>query len=64
MVPHYALYGCRQDKTIIQSHLAAFAVFSIATWLLSNVSGARAIPQGLVCAYLTILIWKAVAYYK
>lgn len=64
LVPHYALYGCGRDKAIIHSHLAAFLVFVTATWLLSNLSGARAVPQGLVCAFLTILVWKAAAYYQ
>ncbi len=63
MVPHYALYGCSKDKAIIHSHLAALFVFITATWLLSDLSGLMAVPQGLACAFFTILIWKSAAYY-
>lgn len=62
LVPHYALYAQGQDKQIVYSHVVSLAVFGLAAWLLSGRFGADAIPISLNLAFLSILIWKALAY--
>lgn len=62
LVPHYALYAAGKDKAIILSHVLAFFVFCGAVFLLRATSHALAVPQGLVIAFLFILIFKTLAY--
>ncbi len=62
MVPHIALYGAGQDRPIIHSHIAAFFVFILSVLILSVYNGINAVPQALVMSFMTILIWKSVAY--
>ena len=63
LVPHYALYASGKDRLIIISHILALPVFGVAVFVLKNKYGYLAVPQGLVIAFLFILIWKALAYF-
>ena len=62
MVPHYALYARGHDRPIIHSHIAAFIIFVLATWLLSTYFSAMAVPIGLNSSFAVILVWKGIAY--
>ena len=62
MAPHYGLYACGKDKSIICSHLAALFTFCFSTWTLSTIYGAIAIPLSLSAAFAMVLIWKSLAY--
>jgi len=64
LIPHYALYASSQDRPIIASHIAAFVVFCMAVFALSDHSGSLAVPQGLAISFLLILIWKTAAYWQ
>ncbi|WP_165859716.1 lipopolysaccharide biosynthesis protein [Tsuneonella suprasediminis] len=63
MIPHYALYACSHDRSIIASHIIALAVFTIAAWALGHAYGTLAIPIALNLAFLSILIFKSLAYW-
>lgn len=64
MVPHYALYAQGIDRPIIQTHIASFFVFVIATWLFSQRWPLLAVPLGLCAAFVLILVWKTWAFLK
>lgn len=64
MVPHYALYAQGLDRPIILSHIVSLVVFTIATWLFSQIWPLLAVPLGLCFAFSFILIWKTWAFYK
>lgn len=64
MVPHYGLYARGVDRPIIRSHIAALIVFPLTVWGLSRIQPVLAVPLGLNVAFLTILLWKASAYFK
>lgn len=64
LIPHYALYADGRDKVIILSHILALFVFLGAVFLLKSTSLALAVPQGLLIAFLFILIFKSIAYKK
>lgn len=63
LVPHFALYASGKDRLIIASHIFALLVFGLAVYALKNQYGYLAVPQGLVTAFLFILIWKTIAYF-
>jgi hypothetical protein len=52
------------DRPIIRSHIAALIVFPLTVWGLSRIQPVLAVPLGLNVAFLTILLWKASAYFK
>jgi len=62
LVPHYALYAHRCDRTIILSHVSAILVFLLAGWLLAPGLGVAAVPAGLCIAFLVIFVWKGLAW--
>lgn len=64
MIPHYALYAKNYDKPIIHSHVAAFVVFMVATWLISQYWPMLAVPMGLCIAFFSVLVWKSYAYFR
>lgn len=64
MVPHYALYAQGHDKPIIYSHVAALPTFALSTWAISQIQPILAVPAGLLMAFLLILIWKTLAYWR
>lgn len=64
MVPHYALYAQGYDKAIIYSHLTAFLLFGLVTWLFSTFLPEKAVLLGLVAAFSVLLIWKTWAFYR
>lgn len=64
MIPHYALYAKNYDKPIIHSHVAAFVVFMVATWLISQHWPMFAVPMGLCIAFFAVLVWKSYAYFR
>jgi len=62
MVPHYALYAHRRDRSIIISHLSSIPAFAVGGWLLVPQLGVAAVPAGLCIAFSVILIWKSLAW--
>lgn len=64
MVPHYALYAMGKDRPIIVSHVASIVVFVAVTWLFGSVLPVLAVPIGLCVAFLFVLAWKTLAYFK
>lgn len=62
MVPHYAVYSQKRDRSIIQSHLAALPVFIAVTALVGIWEPLFAVPIGLCASQLFIIFWKARAY--
>jgi len=62
MVPHYAVYSQKRDRSIIQSHLIALPVFIAVTSVVSVWEPLFAVPVGLCAAQLFIILWKARAY--
>lgn len=64
MIPHYALYAQRQDRPIIQSHIASFILFIPTTWILSLHWPLLAVPMGLCIAFAFILFWKCLAFIR
>lgn len=64
MVPHYAVYSQKRDRSIVQSHVAALPVFAMATAIAAIWNPLLAVPLGLCVSQLFILIWKLRAYLK
>ncbi|MDT4842158.1 hypothetical protein FQZ97_760490 [compost metagenome] len=64
MIPHYALYAQGRDRLIINSHIAGLVVFIPAVWMFSQQWPRLAIPLGLCVAFLLILLWKSLAYFR
>lgn len=64
LIPHYALYARRCDRTIILSHLSAIPTFALGGWLLAPHLGLAAVPAGLCFAFFIILIWKSLAWFS
>ncbi|TNE86134.1 MAG: hypothetical protein EP324_08550 [Gammaproteobacteria bacterium] len=64
MIPHFALYAQGRDSPIIYSHIVSLAVFIPATWFFSTQWPDIAIPLGLCAAFLLILVWKLLAYFR
>lgn len=63
MIPHYALYSQKRDKSIIQSHLAVLPAFILAVSVISIWMPILAVPLGLCISQFFILVWKLYAYY-
>lgn len=64
MIPHYALYAQGLDRPIIHSHIASMLIFIPATWLMSQYWPLQAVPAGLCIAFLSILLWKCLAFIR
>lgn len=64
LIPHYALYARRCDRTIILSHLSAIPTFALGGWLLAPHLGVAAVPASLCFAFIIILIWKSLAWFS
>lgn len=64
MIPHYALYAQGIDRPIIYSHIASLFMFIIATWLFSQQWPLLAVPLGLCAAFILILLWKTLAFFR
>lgn len=62
MIPHYAVYAQKQDRSIIQSHLAALPIFIVVTAIATQWTSIYAIPIGLCASQLAIIVWKLKAY--
>jgi len=62
LVPHYGLYAKGIDRPIAHAHIAGLIVFAISAFGLSGVLGGLAIPLGLFCSFLVILVWKTIVY--
>lgn len=64
MVPHYALYAQGHDSPLIWSHFGGLLCFILATWLSSAAWPQIAVPLGLCAGFLSILVWKTMAYFR
>lgn len=64
MIPHYALYAQRQDRSIVASHLASLIVFALVTLGTITRSRAYAVPVGVFSAMAVIFIWKTFVYLR
>jgi O-antigen/teichoic acid export membrane protein len=62
MVPHLALYAMGVDRPIIFSHIAAFLIFGITTWLFGYAKPNLAVLLGINAALLSIFVWNFVTY--
>ena len=62
MIPHYAVYSQKCDRSIIQSHLAALPIFVLVTTIASNWNPLLAVPIGLCASQIFIIGWKLQAY--
>lgn len=64
MIPHYGLYARGKDKALIVAHVAGFVVFLASTAVLAPVTSALAVPFGLIAAFVFILAWKTVQFFR
>jgi O-antigen/teichoic acid export membrane protein len=64
MVFHYGIYAHNSDGAIVRSHLGGLAVFVASTGLLQSSLGFMAVPISVCVAYATILIWKALRFFR
>jgi O-antigen/teichoic acid export membrane protein len=62
MIPHYALYACRNDKPIVWSHLASLPIFVCAAYYLNTDLKEAAIPAAMAIAFFCLLIMKSYFY--
>lgn len=62
LVPHFGLYARRQDKTILYSQLFGLMVFFCGMLWGVPQYGVVAVPWSLCLSFLSILIWKSIAY--
>lgn len=62
MVPHIGLYARGNDRAIILSHLVGLAVFLAIVVAGGEAVGVLIVPWGLCLSFLSILLWKTVAY--
>lgn len=62
MIPHYAVYAQKRDRSIIQSHLAALPIFIMVTAIATQWTSVYAIPIGLCASQFAIVVWKLRAY--
>ncbi|MBA3564595.1 MAG: hypothetical protein H0W33_11435 [Gammaproteobacteria bacterium] len=61
---HYGIYAHYKDRQIILSHVAALIVFMLAVVALRPLFGVVSVPVSICLAYLLILIWKALTFYR
>ncbi|MBX8514373.1 hypothetical protein K5D69_06635 [Pseudomonas cichorii] len=61
-VPHLGLYAYGCDKQILYAQLCGLVVFVSVAFEMGERWGAISIAWAMTCAFLTILIWKVVAY--
>jgi len=64
MIPHYAVYSQKHDRSIIQSHVMALPIFIIVTAIVSAREPLFAVPVGLCAAQAFIIVWKTRAYFQ
>ena len=64
MVPHVGLYAKKQDRVILYSQSLGLLVFFFGVLYAEPNYGVVAIPWSLCFAFLTILTWKLVAFWK
>lgn len=64
MIPHYALYAQKRDRSIIQSHLLALPIFLMAVSVVMVWLPNLAVPLGLCASQLFVLAWKLYAYFR
>lgn len=62
MVPHVGLYAHGRDRVILFSQLCGLAVFCLAVYWGASSYGVVMVPWALCLSFLTILIWKFLAY--
>ena len=64
MVRHYAIYARGKGKPLINSRLADFVVFIIATSVISHFTRELAVPFGLIGAFGSIRGWETRQFYR
>jgi len=64
MVFHYGIYAHRRDGAIVGSHLGGLAIFMASVGLLQAKLGFVAVPIAVCVAYASILIWKALRFFR
>lgn len=64
MIPHYGLYARGKDKALVIAHIAGFLVFLGSTAALAAFVAELAVPLGLICAFVFILVWKTLQFYR
>lgn len=61
-VPHVALYAHDRDRIIVASQVVALGVFFAVVFTLGPPLGVVAVPAALIASFVTILLWKTLAY--
>ncbi|TYC58033.1 oligosaccharide flippase family protein [Marinobacter sp. BW6] len=64
MIPHYGLYARGNDKPLIVSHIAGLLVFLASTAFFAPVFAELAVPFGLISAFVFIMAWKTLQFYR
>lgn len=62
VIPHVGLYACGWDRAILLSQLCGLAVFFLGVYWGGSSYGVIMVPWALCLSFLTILIWKVLAY--
>lgn len=62
MSPHFGLYARGKDSPIIKSNIAAFMLFMLVSFALSDLNKMLAIPIAMNAAFFCILSWQSIAY--
>lgn len=61
-VPHVALYAHDRDRIIVASQIVALGVFFVVVFALGPSFGVAAVPTALLASFITVLLWKTMAY--
>ncbi|WP_203300254.1 lipopolysaccharide biosynthesis protein [Marinobacter sediminum] len=64
MIPHYGLYARGKDRALIVAHLTGFLVFLASTFALAPFVAELAVPFGLISAFVFMLAWKTLQFYR
>lgn len=64
MIPHIGLYANGHDKPILYSQVCGIIVFLLTVYQGKALYGVVIVPLALCLSFLTILIWKIVAYFS
>ena len=62
LIPHIGLYSLGKDRVIVVSSILGFIVFLIVSYFLEKHYGVFSIPLAMCSAWLSIFLWKVVAY--
>lgn len=64
MVFHYGIYAHNSDAAIVRSHLTGLGIFVVSVEVLRPWLNVVAVPVSVCVAYASILIWKALTFFR